>query len=175
MILNDGKGGKGGPAKSGSRPMRAAARLFACLSVLPVVTVLPVLAQTDPRLVEVIRHAQEGQSDSARIKVQRLLAATSPTDTLYPQIVYTQFGTNVMLTNAMIGDETGKVKLCLWGEQANVAFVGDVIQIKNASVRTYNGERQLNLGQTGTLTVIRNNGDRTKHPSEGIAKNPSQD
>ncbi|HET6836788.1 MAG TPA: SPOR domain-containing protein [Gemmatimonadales bacterium] len=70
--------------------MRAAARLFACLSVLPVVTVLPVLAQTDPRLVEVIRHAQEGQSDSARIKVQRLLAATSPTDTLYPQIVYTQ-------------------------------------------------------------------------------------
>ncbi|HEX6433332.1 MAG TPA: SPOR domain-containing protein [Gemmatimonadales bacterium] len=70
--------------------MRAGARLVACLSVLPVVTVLPVLAQTDPRLVEVIRHAQEGQSDSARIKVQRLLAATSPTDTLYPQIVYTQ-------------------------------------------------------------------------------------
>lgn len=48
------------------------------------------LAQTDPRLVEVIRHAQEGQGDSARIKVQRLLAATAPTDTLYPQIVYTQ-------------------------------------------------------------------------------------
>jgi cell division septation protein DedD len=48
------------------------------------------LAQTDPRLVEVIRDAQEGDSDSARIKVQRLLKATPPTDTLYPQIVYTQ-------------------------------------------------------------------------------------
>jgi cell division septation protein DedD len=47
-------------------------------------------SQTDPRLIEVIRHAQEGQGDSARIKVQRLLTATSPSDTLYPQIVYTQ-------------------------------------------------------------------------------------
>jgi DNA polymerase-3 subunit delta len=47
-------------------------------------------AQTDPRLIEVIRSAQEGQGDSARAKVQRLLAATSPGDTLYPQIIYTQ-------------------------------------------------------------------------------------
>jgi DNA polymerase III subunit delta len=47
-------------------------------------------AQTDPRLVAVIRDAQEGQSDSARVKVQRLLAATPPGDTLYPQILYTQ-------------------------------------------------------------------------------------
>src|SRR5687768_17745079 len=36
------------------------------------------------------RHAQEGRSDSARIKVRRLLAATSPNDSLYPQIIYTQ-------------------------------------------------------------------------------------
>ena len=47
-------------------------------------------AQTDPRLVEAIRQAQEGGGDSARAKVRRLLAATSPTDTLYPQIIYTQ-------------------------------------------------------------------------------------
>ena len=66
------------------------ARLFAGLAVLPAIPFLPASAQTDPRLVEVIRHAQEGQGDSARIKVRRLLAATSPGDTLYPQIVYTQ-------------------------------------------------------------------------------------
>jgi cell division septation protein DedD len=60
------------------------------LPVFPVFPVLPALSQTDPRLIEVIRHAQEGQGDSARIKVQRLLTATSPGDTLYPQIVYTQ-------------------------------------------------------------------------------------
>jgi hypothetical protein len=47
-------------------------------------------AQTDPRLVAAVRSAQEGQGDSARSTVDRLLAATPPTDTLYPQILYTQ-------------------------------------------------------------------------------------
>src|SRR3954453_1587362 len=50
----------------------------------------PAQSQTDPRLIGVIRNAQEGQSASARMKVQQLLAATSPSDTLYPQIIYTQ-------------------------------------------------------------------------------------
>jgi cell division septation protein DedD len=50
----------------------------------------PARAQTDARLVSAVRAAQEGQSDSARAEVQRLLAATPPTDTLYPQILYTQ-------------------------------------------------------------------------------------
>jgi outer membrane protein assembly factor BamD (BamD/ComL family) len=60
------------------------------LPVLPVLPVIPAAAQTDSRLVEAIRQAQEGGGDSARAKVRRLLAATSPTDTLYPQIIYTQ-------------------------------------------------------------------------------------
>jgi cell division septation protein DedD len=47
-------------------------------------------AQTDPRLVAAVQAAQEGQGDSARATVDRLLAATSPSDTLYPQILYTQ-------------------------------------------------------------------------------------
>ena len=66
--------------------------VFSFLSVLSVFSVLstPARAQTDPRLVDVVRHAQEGRSDSARIKVRRLLAATSPNDSLYPQIIYTQ-------------------------------------------------------------------------------------
>jgi cell division septation protein DedD len=47
-------------------------------------------AQTDPRLVDAVRAAQEGRGDSARTAVDRLLAATPPADTLYPQILYTQ-------------------------------------------------------------------------------------
>ncbi|HEY3012197.1 MAG TPA: SPOR domain-containing protein, partial [Gemmatimonadales bacterium] len=39
--------------------------------------------------------------DSARIKVQRILAATSPSDTLYPQIVYTQ---------AMVANDAGEMR-----------------------------------------------------------------
>jgi cell division septation protein DedD len=75
---------------SSRRRLCAVARLWTCLSALSVFPVLPAFSQTDPRLVEVVRHAQEGESDSARIKVQQLLSATPPTDTLYPQILYTQ-------------------------------------------------------------------------------------
>jgi cell division septation protein DedD len=74
-------------------PLPACIRLLVGLIVLPALPmfpVLPALAQTDPRLVEVIRHAQEGKGDSARAEAQRLLASTSPADTLYPQIIYTQ-------------------------------------------------------------------------------------
>jgi DNA polymerase III subunit delta len=60
-----------------------------CATAISIFSV-PAAAQTDSRLIEAIRQAQEGRGDSARTKVRLMLAATSPTDTLYPQIIYTQ-------------------------------------------------------------------------------------
>jgi hypothetical protein len=71
-----------------------------------------------------------------------------------PQLVHTQYGNSVMLTNASIADETGKVKLCLWGDKINSVAVGDTVQITHASVRTFKGERQLSLGRVGTIEVM---------------------
>lgn len=48
----------------------------------------PVLAQSDPRLVAVVRQAQEGDADSARATLGRLLQSTPATDTLYPQLLF---------------------------------------------------------------------------------------
>jgi cell division septation protein DedD len=73
-----------------SLQLRAFLRAVTALSAVSALCAPSAQSQTDPRLVEVIRHAQEGQGDSARIKVRRLLTATPPGDTLYPQIVYTQ-------------------------------------------------------------------------------------
>jgi cell division septation protein DedD len=75
---------------SSSGWLRTARQVLLLVPGLSALLIRPALGQTDPRLVEVIRDAQEGKSDSARIKVQRLLSATPPTDSLYPQIVYTQ-------------------------------------------------------------------------------------
>ena len=83
---------KRGDRKSG-RAVRWRSLVVRALVFLPALTAFPAfpaLSQTEPRLVEAIRQAQEGRGDSARTKVRRLLAATSPTDTLYPQIIYTQ-------------------------------------------------------------------------------------
>jgi replication factor A1 len=72
------------------------------------------------------------------------------------------YGTSVMVTNAWIGDETGKIKLCLWNEQANSVVEGDTIQIKNAAVSTFKGERLLRLGRTGIINVLQNRGAQIK-------------
>jgi septal ring-binding cell division protein DamX len=65
-------------------------RVALCLFMLLLAGTAAAGAQTDPRLVAAVRSAQEGQGDSARSAVDRLLAATPPTDPLYPQILYTQ-------------------------------------------------------------------------------------
>jgi len=64
----------------------AAAALVLALAGIP----SSAMAQSDSRLVDAVRAAQEGRGDSARTIVDRLLAATPTTDTLYPQILYTQ-------------------------------------------------------------------------------------
>ena len=65
-------------------------RRLLCLVALLLAGATVAPAQTDPRLTGAVRAAQEGQGDSARSAVERLLAATSPTDSLYPEILYTQ-------------------------------------------------------------------------------------
>ena len=63
---------------------------LAAVAMLALAGAKPSFAQTDPRLAAAVRAAQEGHGDSARAGVEQLLAATPPTDTLYPQILYTQ-------------------------------------------------------------------------------------
>jgi cell division septation protein DedD len=46
-------------------------------------------AQNDPRLVGAVRLAQDGLSDSARAVAGRILVATLPADSLYPEVLYT--------------------------------------------------------------------------------------
>ena len=75
-------------------------------------------------------------------------------ETPTPSTVQTRYGNSAKVTNAWIADETGKIKLCLWNEQVDFVTVGDTVQIKNASVSTFKGERQLRLGKTGTVSVL---------------------
>ena len=46
-------------------------------------------AQSDPRLVAAVRLAQEGQGDSARVQVKRIIDATPAASPLYAEALYT--------------------------------------------------------------------------------------
>jgi hypothetical protein len=71
-----------------------------------------------------------------------------------PAQVHTQFGNTVMVVNASVGDESGKIKLCLWESQINSITVGDNIELKNGQVCVFRGEKQLRLGKSGVLTIL---------------------
>jgi replication factor A1 len=71
-----------------------------------------------------------------------------------PKHVVTRYGNLASLAKALIADETGKIKLCLWNEQIDSVAAGDTVQIENARTSTFRGERQLSLGKKGTLNNI---------------------
>jgi len=71
-------------------------------------------------------------------------------------LVFTRFGEYARVSNALIADETGAIKLCLWNEKINAVSVDSVVQIENASVTKFRGENQLRLGKNGRLSVIEN-------------------
>lgn len=68
-----------------------------------------------------------------------------------PTLVFTRFGNYASVANALITDETGTIKLCLWNEQITSISTGDTIQIQNASMSTFRGERQLRIGRKGIV------------------------
>jgi replication factor A1 len=65
-----------------------------------------------------------------------------------PTLVFTRFGNYASVANALIGDETGTIKLCLWNEQINSVCAGETVQIENAHVSMFRGERQLRIGKS---------------------------
>jgi hypothetical protein len=71
-----------------------------------------------------------------------------------PAQVHTQFGNTVMVVNAIVGDETDKIKLCLWEGQISTVSIDDFIELKNGQVCLFRGEKQLRLGKNGSLCVL---------------------
>jgi replication factor A1 len=71
-----------------------------------------------------------------------------------PRYVVTRYGNTASVAKALIADETGTIKLCLWNEQIDSVSVGDTVQIENARASMFRGERQLSVGKNGTLNNV---------------------
>jgi archaellum component FlaG (FlaF/FlaG flagellin family) len=106
-----------------------------------------------PRLSTLIQDLRHG--------MKRVTVEAEVLEAPKPSRIHT-YGTSAMLTKAWIADETGKIKLCLWNEQAKSVVEGDIIQIKNAAVSIFKGERLLRLGKTGTISVLQNRAAQSK-------------
>jgi replication factor A1 len=71
-----------------------------------------------------------------------------------PNLVYTRYGNYASVANALIADETGTIRLCLWNEQIRCISAGDTILIENARASTFKGQRQLRIGKNGLLSSV---------------------
>jgi replication factor A1 len=68
--------------------------------------------------------------------------------------VMSRFGdTTYRVATAIIGDETGTIKLTLWNEQIGQVNVNDKVKVENGYVTSFRGEIQLNIGRYGKLSV----------------------
>ena len=69
-------------------------------------------------------------------------------------VVLTRFNDYVIFANATLSDETSTIKLTLWNGRINMISINDKVQIKNANVIVFRGEKQLRIGRNGTLKVV---------------------
>ena len=67
--------------------------------------------------------------------------------------VQTKFGPNTV-ANALIEDDTGSIKLVLWGKQIDKVKPGTKIEITGAYVKEWRDEKQVNLPRNSEITII---------------------
>ncbi len=112
------------------------------------------------RLLSMKTLAQETKSNSYKIGnlragMKRLNLTAKVLKVSQPIQIASRFGNCVNMINATIADESGTIKLSLFGSQIKMFSVYDVIQIENAYVAWFRGERQLRLGKQGKISVSR--------------------
>jgi len=108
--------------------------------------------------------AQEAKSNSHKIGdlrtgMKRLKINAEVLEVSQPIRIATRFGFYTNVKNALIADETGTIKLSLLGSQIKMVSVHDAIQIENAHVAWFRGERQLRIGKHGKISVVQRSSD----------------
>jgi len=64
-------------------------------------------------------------------------------------------GNPLLVCSVTLSDGTGEIPLAIWNNQINTISEGDLVEIRDARVRSFRGEIQLSLNRkTGALTVI---------------------
>ena len=69
------------------------------------------------------------------------------------------------ISDAILGDETGRVKATLWGRKAGTLEEGKVIDVKKAWTTSFRGQVQLNIGSSTEVIIV---DDTEAPPAEEI-------
>ncbi len=84
--------------------------------------------------------------ENVSVKV-RVIEATQP------RVVQTRRGPRT-ISDAVVGDETGRIRLTLWGSRAGELQAGDAVLIEGAWTTSYRGRVVLNAGNKSSIRKI---------------------
>ena len=68
--------------------------------------------------------------------------------------VFSKFGRELKVSNAILKDDSGTIKLTLWNEDVTRFGEGDVVKITNGYVNEFQGEPQLTAGKFGKMEKV---------------------
>jgi replication factor A1 len=71
-----------------------------------------------------------------------------------PRTVNLKAGGTNTVADARVSDETGSIKLSLWGDDINKIQSGDTVSIENGYINTFKGEDSINVGKFGSLKKV---------------------
>ncbi len=71
-----------------------------------------------------------------------------------PRTVNLKAGGTNNVADAIISDESGSIKLSLWGDDINKVRPGDRVSVENGYINTFKGENSLAVGKFGKLNKV---------------------
>ncbi|MDQ5869987.1 MAG: OB-fold nucleic acid binding domain-containing protein [Thermoproteota archaeon] len=71
-----------------------------------------------------------------------------------PRTVNLRTGGTAQVADAVISDDTGRIKLSLWDDQIGMVNEGDEVSIENGYTQAFRGENSLNIGRYGKLAKL---------------------
>ena len=90
--------------------------------------------------------------------------------------VFSKFGKELKVANAILKDDSGTIKLTLWNDEANKYTAGDEIKIENGYVNEFQGEKQLTSGKFGQIELADgSDSEKTKPDEEDSGDETSSD
>jgi len=132
-----------------------------------------ILKETDPLkgfdyVQERVKHAakmkEKKRLDTSHLSIKDLKAGMKRinlkarvTEISKPKLVLTRYNDYAVFAHATLSDETSTIKLTLWNGRINMVSINDMVQIENANVAMFRGEKQLSTGRRGRLKVVEPN------------------
>jgi replication factor A1 len=71
-----------------------------------------------------------------------------------PREVMTKFGSATNLVEATLEDDSGTIKLTLWGNQSEGLEEGSEVEITKGFTKEFRDELQLGIGRGGSVKVV---------------------